>query len=220
MPFYEPPSIELASKWKALAPEKFEFCIKAWQLITHTPASPTYRRLKSKLSPAEHELVGSFRPTEQVFLAWERTLGIARTLRASVVLFQCPASFRPEQENLNNFRTFFSDIPRGSFLLAWEPRGDWPDALVEKLCRDFDLIHCVDPFKRESIHGIPTYWRLHGKTGYSYRYSDEELIQLRSLLLGRLQNGHAPNYVLFNNVWMKDDAKRFATLLSSEPRDS
>ena len=212
-PFYEPPSIELAAKWKALAPENFEFCIKAWQLITHTPASPTYRRLKSKLSPAEHELVGSFRPTEQVFLAWERTLGIARTLKASVVLFQCPASFRPERENVDNFRTFFSDVSRGDSLLAWEPRGDWPDALVDTLCRDFDLVHCVDPFKRESIHGLPTYWRLHGQTGYRYRYSDEELSELRTMLLDRIYKGHVPNYVLFNNVWMKDDAKPFAAML-------
>jgi hypothetical protein len=61
--------------WRALAPRSFQFCLKAWQLITHTPASPTYRKLKSKLSAAEHDLVRSFRPTEQVALAWERTAG-------------------------------------------------------------------------------------------------------------------------------------------------
>src|SRR3954469_21508206 len=42
-----PPPPALASKWRALAPASFQFCLKAWQLITHTPASPTYRKLKS-----------------------------------------------------------------------------------------------------------------------------------------------------------------------------
>src|SRR5947209_7942616 len=86
--FYEPPSLALASKWRALAPASFHYCLKAWQLITHTPASPTYRKLKSKISSAEHDLVGSFRPTEQVILAWERTAEIAQALNARVVLFQ------------------------------------------------------------------------------------------------------------------------------------
>ncbi len=73
-------------QWRSRAPASFHFCLKAWQLITHTPASPTYRKLKSKLSPAEHELVGSFRPTEQVLLAWERTAAVAHALEAQVVL--------------------------------------------------------------------------------------------------------------------------------------
>ncbi|MDP9171171.1 MAG: DUF72 domain-containing protein, partial [Acidobacteriota bacterium] len=48
--FYEPPSLALARKWRELAPPSFQFCMKAWQLITHTAKSPTYRRLKSKIS--------------------------------------------------------------------------------------------------------------------------------------------------------------------------
>ena len=118
--FYEPPPLALARKWRSLAPRSFQFCVKAWQLITHTPASPTYRKLKAKLSAAEHDLVGRFRPTEQVTLAWERTAAIARALDARVVLFQCPASFRPEPENLRNLRDFFSRIKRGPLELAWD----------------------------------------------------------------------------------------------------
>src|SRR3954462_903884 len=45
--FYQPPAVAVAKRWKAQAPAGFEFCIKAWQLIPHTPASPTYRRLKA-----------------------------------------------------------------------------------------------------------------------------------------------------------------------------
>lgn len=213
-PFYEPPSIALAQKWRDLAPPSFGFCLKAWQLITHRSNSPTYRRLKSKLSPSEADLVGSFRPTEQVWLAWERTLGVARTLKARVIVFQCPKSFERTRDNLRNFRTFFSAVDHEDFLLAWEPRGDWPDPLVAELCSEFDLLHCVDPFERRSVHGNPGYWRLHGRGGYRYRYSDEELNELR----GMADEREGSTYVMFNNIWMKDDASRFmqAGLCTSE----
>src|SRR5207253_10617075 len=120
------------------------------QLITHTPASPTYRRLKSKVSPSERDLYGSFRGTEQVWLAWERTAEIARILDASVILFQCPKSFDPTPGHVRDFRAFLRGVERGTSLLAWEPRGEWPAELVKSLCAEFDLLHCVDPLMGES----------------------------------------------------------------------
>jgi len=42
--FYKPPSQKTAEKWRKNAPENFEFTIKAWQVITHPPSSPTYRK--------------------------------------------------------------------------------------------------------------------------------------------------------------------------------
>ena len=43
--FYQPPRVATAARWRAAAPPPFVFSVKAWQLITHEPASPTYRRL-------------------------------------------------------------------------------------------------------------------------------------------------------------------------------
>src|SRR5690349_19406613 len=140
--FYQPPADGVAQRWRVQAPAGFRFCLKAWQLITHTPASPTYRRLKSQVSPSERNLYGSFRPTEQVSLAWERTAEIARTLDASVILFQCPRSFDPRPEHVRDFRAFFRRLERGPSVLAWEPRGEWPPDLVRNLCAEFDLVHC------------------------------------------------------------------------------
>src|SRR6187200_3158013 len=45
--FYQPPEVAVAKRWKSQAPCEFRCCMKAWQLITHAPSSPTYRRLKS-----------------------------------------------------------------------------------------------------------------------------------------------------------------------------
>ncbi|MDQ6700739.1 MAG: DUF72 domain-containing protein [Acidobacteriota bacterium] len=212
--FYEPPSVALATKWRADAPVAFQFCVKAWQLITHRSSSPTYRRLKTKLGGNERDMVGSFQPTEQVRLAWERTADIARVLQAQVILFQCPASFEPTPENLRHLRGFFAEIEREDFRLAWEPRGHWPRDLVQEICAEYDLLHCVDPFKTQSALGRSIYWRLHGLTGYSYRYSDEELDQLQAMLTEAGQESRAPSYVFFNNIWMRDDALRFQERVS------
>jgi uncharacterized protein YecE (DUF72 family) len=207
--FYELPSLALASRWRALAPPAFHFSLKAWQLITHTQSSPTYRKLKSKLSPAEHDLVGSFRPTDQVTVAWERTAHIARTLGAKVVLFQCPASFTAERENLLHLTLFFSNINREGLQLAWEPRGPWPLSLVAKICEDLKLLHCVDPINVDVSQINTHYWRLHGKDGYSYRYLEEDLVKLAELVRRCGERGNGPQYIFFNNIWMKDNARRF-----------
>lgn len=207
--FYELPSLALAHKWRALAPAPFHFCLKAWQLITHTPSSPTYRKLKSKLSTAEYHLVGSFRPTEQVLLAWERTAAVARALEARVVLFQCPASFDPQTQNLKNLKLFFSNIERGDLQLAWEPRGPWPTDLVSGICQDLNLLRCIDPFTCASLPPQAPYWRLHGISGYSYRYSEEDLEKLTQLSRNSVTTHDGPQYIFFNNIWMKDDALRF-----------
>ncbi len=214
--FYQPPADKVAQRWRSLAPPEFRFCMKAWQLITHTPASPTYRRLKHPVSPEEAELCGSFRPTEQVWLAWERTREIANILDARVIVFQCPKSFLPTRENTRNFRKFFSEIDRAGRTLAWEPRGpDWKPALIRDLCAESDVIHCVDPFETTPTHGETLYWRLHGRTGYHYKYTDEDLDELEAMLRDHTRPASAP-YILFNNIYSKDDALRFMGRISPD----
>lgn len=44
-------------------------------------------------------------------------------LSATAMLFQCPASFTPEPENVSRMRRFFERIERPSARLLWEPRG-------------------------------------------------------------------------------------------------
>jgi uncharacterized protein YecE (DUF72 family) len=213
--FYEPPSDTVARRWRTEAPPEFRFCMKAWQLITHTPASPTYRRLKSALSATERDLYGSFRATEQVWLAWQRTKEIAEILRAEVILFQCPRSFLPTRENIGHLSTFFQEIDRGRCTLAWEPRGDdWSAPLIRDLCAENKLVHCVDPFQSLPVYGDSLYWRLHGKSGYRYRYTDEDLTVLQAKLQLHVRLP-GPNYILFNNIYSKDDAMRFQVRVNS-----
>lgn len=209
--FYQPPADSVARRWKALAPEGFQFCMKAWQLITHTPSSPTYRRLKSGVSDSERDLYGSFRPTEQVSLAWERTREIATLIDARVVVFQCPASFLPTRENIRNLNKFFQSIERDGRVFAWEPRGsDWSDDLIAGLCGENGLVHCVDPFERDSVAGESLYWRLHGRGGYRYRYTDADLAEILRRLERHDEAG--ARFVMFNNISSREDALRFRLL--------
>jgi len=210
--FYQPPDLAVAERWKLRAPLGFRFNLKAWQLITHPPSSPTYRRLKHAISREEQELYGSFRPTEQVWLAWERTREIARTVDARVIVFQCPKSFLPTRENVRNLSRFFHAVDRDARILGWEPRGDeWKPELIADLCADCNLIHIVDPFQSDPAHAHGIYWRLHGRMGYRYRYTDEDLAELETTLSARAHLP-GPKYVLFNNVYSREDALRFIQL--------
>jgi uncharacterized protein YecE (DUF72 family) len=210
--FYDPPRLPVVRKWPSAAPADFQFCLKAWQLITHTAASPTYRRLRSPLPEADRNAVGAFRPTAQVWHAWQRTLEIAEALDARVILFQCPKSFLPTGENLQNLSGFFHRVDRGTFRLAWEPRGEeWNEDLVRELCAEHSLIHCVDPLEARSVYGDMTYWRLHGRGSYAYRYTDADLNIIRRMLLEK----PAAGYVMFNNFSSKADAQRLISMQRS-----
>lgn len=204
--FYQPPLLKTAQRWRQQAGPDFEFCLKAFQAITHTAKSPTFRRCK--LPPIEREQCGAFRDTPVVRAAWQTTAAFARALRATWIIFQCPASFTPTDDNIANLRRFFGWAQREQFRFGWEPRGPaWTDALVGDLCRELDLVHVVDPFVRPPVHGSPRYFRLHGIGGYRYRYSDAELAHIAGLCTADL------TYVMFNNTEMCPDALRFSGLV-------
>ena len=212
--FYQPGRIEKYEKWRNAAPPDFEFMVKAWQLITHEASSPTYRKLKSAIPNAKKDRYGSFRPTEEVFAAWEVVDMIAQALGARMILFQTPAGFSLSNANLRNLKAFFRKIDRRGYLLCWEPRGDWLDKDIKRVCGDLDLVHCVDPFKSKPMHGRVRYFRLHGKPGYNlrYRYTPEDMEKL----LGMIDRKRA--YVLFNNLNMLHDAGQFQRLIGHAVR--
>jgi uncharacterized protein YecE (DUF72 family) len=213
--FYEPPSDAVMRRWLAAAPPGFEFTLKAWQLITHESKSPTYRRLKRPLDERERATCGAFKDSAIVRRALERTLECARLLRASILLFQCPPSFRPEPVNVERLRHFVLHVARPrcppGLRLAWEPRGSaWTQRadLAVELCQELGLVYVVDPFV-DAIRATagPAYLRLHGVTGARHVYTDEELERLADLT--------PPDaHVMFNNIPRVNDAKRFLGLLS------
>jgi uncharacterized protein YecE (DUF72 family) len=207
--FYEPPKPETVARWRAEAGPGFHFALKAWQTITHDPSSPTYRRLRTPFSGRALERLGWFRPTEEVNAAWGRTAEVACALNAEVVLFQCPASFRPSQENIHNLTNFFARVERHGLQFAWEPRGVWPTAQVTALCRDLSLIHAIDPFVTTPSPGGLYYFRLHGIGGARYRYTSADLNELAKWAKP------GSGCVYFNNLAMLEDVRQFQRLILS-----
>jgi uncharacterized protein YecE (DUF72 family) len=206
--FYQPPRPKTLAGWREEAPPGFVFAVKAWQLITHTASSPTYRRLRRGVSEAERAEGGAFRPTETVEAAWNETAASARALGAGIVLFQCPPSFLPTEKHVSDFRSFIAGRARDGLEFAWEPRGGWPRDLVEDLCEELDLWHVVDPFTDETLTPGRCYYRLHGRGGWRYQYEDAELEELAAML-----PESATSYVFFNNVHMLEDAVRFRAMV-------
>lgn len=208
--FYQPPQRATLERWRAEAPPQFEFTLKAWQLITHEPSSPTYRRLGRPVPENRRTRYGAFRSSDEVESAWRTTLDCVRALAARVVVFQCPATFTPTDEHVANLRGFFTRARAVApdLVFVWEPRGDWPRRTVEALCEELRLIHVVDPFKdRPGRKGL-RYFRLHGRAerGYRYDYSDSELEELATYASGT-------TYFMFNNYAMARNAERLAQLV-------
>ncbi len=207
--FYQPPQLTTVKKWREEAPSDFEFTLKAWQLITHPPSSPTYRRLKTRILEDKRDKYGFFRPTNEVFSAWEKIDQICQILGAKIVVFQCPSSFTPTREHKENLRNFFASVEKRNYILVWEPRGAWTDEDITNLCQEIDLVHCVDPFKNRPLYGKIRYFRLHGRAGYRYRYTNEDLESLKNM--------YSPDfsfYFMFNNVYMLEDAQRLQAMMS------
>ncbi|HHJ39948.1 MAG: hypothetical protein AXA67_04500 [Methylothermaceae bacteria B42] len=209
--FYHPPLVLTAERWRAQAPNDFVFTLKAWQLITHEASSPTYRRLKMQLLGKEKTQAGSFRWNKLTQKAWQQTIQIAQALRASAVVLQTPRSFEPCTENFSRMRYFLSQIDRQALLLVFEPRGPaWTDEIVLPLIEELGLIHAVDPFLRTPLPQRLNYFRLHGKPAYHYHYSySEEDFEF----LAEKVAFDKPNWVLFNNSRMAEDARRFLKFL-------
>lgn len=205
--FYKLPKLETALKWRQHAPPDFEFTLKASQLITHPATSPTYRKAGLKIPKGSEECYGFFRVSKELLQAWEETKRFAKALEAKVIVFQCPPSFTESPENVGNLRKFFKSAQDSGFLHVWEPRGDWRERTIERLCSELELIHCVDPFVMKPIYGKLNYFRLHGGPRYQHHYSDEELRWLKTLVQDK------ETYVLFNNVNMYNDALAFSRLL-------
>jgi uncharacterized protein YecE (DUF72 family) len=213
--FYELPKVSTTERWRREAGEDFTFALKAWQAVTHPSSSPTWNNHRDALPEGD---VGYVKDAPAVRVAWTETLDRADALDADVVVLQTPPSFGPGDDHEQNLRTFFDDVDRRGYTVAWEPRGDWTDNpdQVEAVCTDLDLVHVTNPLHRDPLDDTDTsYSRLHGETGdvhdYDYRYEDAELDELAAALRDRSVEDA---YVFFNNTHKFEDAARLDDRLS------
>lgn len=215
--FYNLPTEEEATRLRNSIPADAIVTMKAWQVLTHPSSSPTWRKMKRKPN-GNLEKYGFLKPTKENLEAWNETLRIAQILNVRAIILQTPPSFGFSEENLRNVIKFFtaalSTTPR-DLLICWEPRCDWnahPEALQRVL--ELGIIHVTDILRVDPLpnsRGI-LYTRLHGLGGkevnYRYRYTDNDLTMLIQKIL-KHEEEIEEAYVLFNNIYMFEDAKRF-----------
>jgi uncharacterized protein YecE (DUF72 family) len=217
--FYDLPDIDKLKKYRDEAPQNFVFTMKAWQGITHPLNSPTWKRSRFIPDKSLSDKYGFLRPTKEVFEAWEKVVEAAKVLQAKVVVVQTPPSFDYTEENYRNAVDFFTATDTGIFVIGWEPRGTWLqhlDKVAEIVGRFKNVIHVVDPLKLlPAIDKPVTYFRLHGlgpgEVNYRYKYTDSDLEKLCKITLEFLARNRDV-YVMFNNVYMAQDAQKFIQL--------
>ncbi len=217
--FYNPPDIGRLRALRSEAPQEFVFAMKCWQAVTHPLDSPTWRRAKVVPDRSLINRYGFLRPTREVFEAWELVAKAARELNARVVVVQTPPTFNYCEENYRNALEFFTTVDTSNFIVGWEPRGSWsnnPDKILDIVMRFKNVIHVVDVLKAKPVMTKEvSYFRLHGLGGdevnYRYKYTDEDLMKLNNIIKDYLKGGKDV-YVMFNNVYMTQDALRFKEL--------
>ncbi|MDH5806112.1 MAG: DUF72 domain-containing protein [Candidatus Verstraetearchaeota archaeon] len=213
--FYKLPKIETLEKYRLESPKNFEFIIKAWQVITHPYNSPTWKK-STPPKWGKIENFGYLKPTEENFKAWEEIIKICKILKSKIIIIQTPPSFNPSKDNIENMKKFLSSINREDLILGWEPRGDWNSDIIANICKELNLIHVVDPFRRlPSIESNIIYFRLHGiggkETNYRYVYTNEDLNKLYNIIM---KINAEIFYVMFNNIKMIEDAIKFMKIIN------
>ena len=206
-------------------PPGFSITMKAWQATTHPSSSPTWRRMKSK-PKGDLKNYGWMRCTKENLDALRKTVEQAKKLKAEVIVFQTPSSMPLTKEHVGEVLKFLSqalELAGEDLKVAWEPRGEWVnrnDVLSE--AEEEGVIIIYDALRRNCIRvsqGIG-YTRLHGlgsrEVNYKYKYTDEDLIKLKELINKTAQEGASRIYVMFNNVYMLDDAIRLRRMLEED----
>lgn len=159
--------------------------------------------LFSVKAPKEITHVKRFRDVDP-----EPLIEVATALKAFFILFQTPASYKYSTEEEKIIKDFLSTLP-DYFVYGFELRG-WKKEERERI----GVVDVTDPFKEEPLPGELTYIRLHGSPPgermYRYKYTDKDLLWLKKFVDER-----GTVYVVFNNIWMCEDAIRFVKMLSS-----
>lgn len=215
--FYELIDEEDLKKWRKDAPSNFEFTIKAFQGLTHTTKSFTWKRSGLKESEIKklEKYVGNLKVNKVTLEFWEKMLKYAKILNSKIILLQLPSSFNDSKENIEQTKEFLKNVETKEIKIALELRG-WKLENKRKIFEEFNVIDVVDinidiPTKVENI----LYTRLHGKYEknriiYNYEYTQKELLNIKNKLI---KLNAKENYVLFNNSYMFKNALEFLKIL-------
>jgi len=212
--FYELLKEDLGNKWRNSVKMDFEFTIKVFQGITHPVESPTWRKSNKILQGIDPKDVGLLRITNFVKYCWEKNISFARALQAKIVVIQLPPSFEYYTSGIQRLKNFFEFVEPDVTCAIEFRHISWISRIDQVLdnLKKWSVIVVSDPLKFNLPKQDTQYFRLHGMNGftnYRYVYSDQEINKL--IIKAKKSN----TYVLFNNISMLTDAKRFLLKMQS-----
>jgi len=220
--FYKPKPGKY-SRWKERAPT-LEFTVKAWFLITH--GWNKFLARKARLNKTDLDLnidsVGGLKPTEENLKLLEEVFEAARELDANLLIFQTPSSFKPL--DTDGISEFMNMVREKGFIPVWEVRGstlEYKKELTRITVKTNELVISTDILRNYppvDYGSAILYTRLHGLGGrqvnYKYKYTIDDLKELLNRILYYTRNkGKRLSYVMFNNIYMLDDATSFKAII-------
>jgi uncharacterized protein YecE (DUF72 family) len=161
--FYQIPPLNEVEKWRRLVPPDFQFSVRAHRSITHTC---------------------KFQPVQQAFETLGKIRKICQILKANILHFQVPRSFRLNRASVKDLRLLLSSLDLGSVRVALEIRQAHNQVLppeLLKIMQDKNIVHCVDLSKGEdpAYESDLLYTRLFGKGQHNiYQPTDGELVEI------------------------------------------
>ncbi|HIQ13327.1 MAG TPA: DUF72 domain-containing protein [Thermoprotei archaeon] len=206
--FYQPGQIETYIRWRNEAPKDFEFTVKAWQGLTHDIKSPTWRRFKGSLY-GEPSNYGGLRLNNETRYAIKKSIEICRAVGSSKLVIQLPPKLEWREYMIDTLKY----ISQYGYTICLEPRNkSWFTGNVQEILRRLEIVFVTDPFKDGIIdlNNDLIYLRLHGIGGYRYRYTENDLKRLIQMVNKYIDRDI---YILFNNVYMYEDALTLLNLV-------
>ncbi|MGB8779403.1 MAG: DUF72 domain-containing protein [Candidatus Bathyarchaeia archaeon] len=161
--FYQIPPLNEVEKWRRLVPPDFQFSVRAHRSITHT-----YK----------------FQPVQQAIETLEKMRKICQVLKANILHFQVPRSFRLNRASVKDLRLLLYSLDLGNVRVALEARQAAGQVLppeLLKIMQDKNIVHCVDLSKGEepAYESDLLYTRLFGKGQHNiYQPTDGELVEI------------------------------------------
>ena len=227
--FYRPATPAMAQGWVHRTPEGFEFAVKAWQKFTHP------RKLGVEAGGAGNLWEGFDAADVDLFCQGIAPLGDSGKL--GPLLFQYPASFRRDQNNLERLDQTLAAFERYSKVVELRHKS-WSDCAGEThalLSRSNSAWAYIDEPKFDSsvkqqldFRGSIAYLRLHGRNQekwwrhqdawerYDYFYQPDSLRRLGAGLKQLAAKSPTMKFYIFFNNHARGQAAANALMLKSE----
>ena len=184
--FYEYPALRIVEGWRRTVPADFTFSVRCHQDLTHR--------------------IG-LKPVEEAYAVFNKAKTYCRTLHATFLVIETPASQKLASQSIGEAQDFFSALSTDGLQLVWEYRAPFTPE-VSSLMQDYGIIQSVDlSLQKPQLDSDVVYSRVFGKGRHNlYQFTDEELVEIEENAAAKTQVKKIA--VSFHGARMYNDAAR------------